>query len=396
MDTLSQHHSEYVSLAWGTMKILFILVLNHEEMVSELAKAISKIGDVLPRVRLQLLIFRTAWMQEASQLLYADIIGFLMRCVEWYEASPWRHAWKAFRDPYKLSFNDIVEKIDDRACRMDDMANTLSQKTINEMHEMLSRVEKNINAYHFVCLSHFNGLGKSIQEVQVAQILECTREISWPNPIESLRFCHSVRQRRTRRSDLEYAHLLPKFQQWSDSSSSSLVTIADSAPTRFQTKDLATEMVELMEAAKKPAIWALVGRKPMEVNEGRTINLLKQMTNQVIQLNSKRMVGHVSENFNAPRVESARVESDWLEILREGLTGLSEVYFVIDMETLGYSREVIGSEWQEFFGYLERLVKSTPDIAIKVAVLSFRQDFIRSLSISSPQLSLLHLRNVKD
>lgn len=247
-----------------------------------------------------------------------------------------------------------------------------------------------------MCLSHFNGLGKSIQEVQVAQILECTREISWPNPIESLRFCHSVRQRRTRRSDLEYAHLLPKFQQWSDSSSSSLVTIADSAPTRFQTKDLATEMVELMEAAKKPAIWALVGRKPMEVNEGRTINLLKQMTNQVIQLNSKRMVGHVSENFNAPRVESARVESDWLEILREGLTGLSEVYFVIDMETLGYSREVIGSEWQEFFGYLERLVKSTPDIAIKVAVLSFRQDFIRSLSISSPQLSLLHLRNVKD
>lgn len=114
-------------------------------MVSELAKAISKIGDVLPRVRLQLLIFRTAWMQEASQLLYADIIGFLMRCVEWYEASPWRHAWKAFRDPYKLCFNDIVEKIDDRARRMDDMANTLSQKTINEMHEMLSRVEKNIN-----------------------------------------------------------------------------------------------------------------------------------------------------------------------------------------------------------------------------------------------------------
>lgn len=95
-------------------------------MISELAKAVSKIADVLPRVKLQLETFQTTWMKEAAQVVYADIINFLVRGLQWYEQSPWKHAWKSFKNPYKLRFQDLREKIDEGARRMDDMANTLS------------------------------------------------------------------------------------------------------------------------------------------------------------------------------------------------------------------------------------------------------------------------------
>ncbi|KAF2203369.1 hypothetical protein GQ43DRAFT_367054 [Delitschia confertaspora ATCC 74209] len=146
MDVMSQHHPEYVSLAWGTMKFLFVLVLNHEETISELAKAFSKIGDVLSRAKLQLLAFKTVWMEEAAQALYVEIISFMTRCLEWYDSSSRKHAWKAFKHPYKLHFKDLKDMVEEKARRMDDMAQTLSHVKINEMYRMLARMEKNMSS----------------------------------------------------------------------------------------------------------------------------------------------------------------------------------------------------------------------------------------------------------
>lgn len=202
-----------------------------------------------------------------------------------------------------------------------------------------------------------------------------------------------MRKNTAGRFELDQSTLLPKLQEWSAAPSSSLITLGGSGPTRFQTKNLAAEIVELIEAADKPVIWALKGRCLPEANEETQINLLKQLTNQVVQLNNKRMVEHVSTNFNAPRVESARTEADWLELLKEGLTGLSEVYVVIDMEVLGQTFEENGESWLEFFRHFETLLRNVQGVAVKVAVLSFRQDFIRSLDTTSRQITLVPLRS---
>jgi hypothetical protein len=121
------------------------LVLNHEEMMSELAKAVTKIGDVLPRVNLQLETFRTEWMNNAVQTLYAEIINFLVRGLRWYEHSPLKHAIKAFSAPYKLRFQDLQDKIDESARRIDDMANALSNAKISEIYEKIVRMEKTMS-----------------------------------------------------------------------------------------------------------------------------------------------------------------------------------------------------------------------------------------------------------
>ncbi|OCL01442.1 hypothetical protein AOQ84DRAFT_402968 [Glonium stellatum] len=390
LDVLSQHHPEYVSLAWGTIKFLFILVLNHEEMISELAKAVTKIADVLPRVKLQLETFQTEWMKDAIQKLYADIVNFLVRGLQWYEQGSLRHTFRAFSSPYKLLFQDLRDKIDESARRIDDMAITLSHAQISEMYKMIVRMENSINSYHLVHLFHFSGLSQGVNQIQVAQILEAMKDTQLPSAIESLRFCQAVRRRRVGRYEFDQSTLLPKLQEWSVASSSSMITIGGSAPTRFQTKDLATEMVELIENADKPVIWALKGRqasKPEEIQ----IDLLKHLTSQAVQLNNNNMIGHVSASFNAPRVQSARTEADWLQILKESLNGLSEIYVVVDMETLGLPFEGSYQSWLEFLGHFEALLHSVDGVVVKVVILSFRQDFIRFLG-SASQTTIVPLR----
>ncbi|KAF5573751.1 Nacht domain-containing protein [Fusarium pseudocircinatum] len=58
-DVFVQHHPEYVSLAWGTFKFLFVAIMNYEELLIQIAKAVSRIADVLPRTDLHLTLYPT-------------------------------------------------------------------------------------------------------------------------------------------------------------------------------------------------------------------------------------------------------------------------------------------------------------------------------------------------
>ncbi|PVI02119.1 hypothetical protein DM02DRAFT_590081 [Periconia macrospinosa] len=383
LDVLSQHHPEYVSLAWGTMKFLFVLVLNHEETTSELAKAVANIGDVLPRARLQLDIFRVDSMKAAIERLYSDIITFLVMSLEWYEQGSIRRAWKAFAEPYKVRLKDLRDRIDESARRMDNLAHTLAQDKISKIHDVLLRLDANMNANHLVYLSRFSGLDRGQNEIQTDLILKTTGDTTLPDPVETLRFCRSIRRKRMLRHEIDREALFPTLENWSKGLRSSLVVLGGSGSTRFQTKDLATEMVELLQGAEKQVLWVLKGPRSENATDSVHTLLLKQLVNQAVQLNHRRVVGHISENFNAPRVAAARSESDWLKILCESLTGVSEIYLIIDMEALGYRPDDEASFWLGFFDSIQLFVQNVPGIAVKAAVVSFRQDFIHSVESAS-------------
>ena len=101
MDVLVQHHPEYVALAWRAMKFVFVVshlnlrhggseidrhqaFLNHEAVISSLAKALSQIADALPRIDLSKTLYPTKRMQQAVIELYAHLIRFLIRSYDWY------------------------------------------------------------------------------------------------------------------------------------------------------------------------------------------------------------------------------------------------------------------------------------------------------------------------
>jgi hypothetical protein len=114
-------------------------------------------------------------------------------------------------------------------------------------------------ANHLVYLARFSGLHRVQNQIQTDLIVKTTGDTTLSSPMETLQFCQSIRRNRLRRPGYNKEVLFPKLGQWSSALHSSLVVIGGSGPTRFQAKDLATEMVDLLQLANKSVLWILKG-----------------------------------------------------------------------------------------------------------------------------------------
>src|SRR2546423_1198690 len=93
-------------------------------MVSELSKALTKVGEVLPRAQIDATLYDTPWMRNAIARLYAYIMLFLQKAVKWYTmGSRWR-ALSSILNPYSSSFKEVVDEIKKSAESVDAIART--------------------------------------------------------------------------------------------------------------------------------------------------------------------------------------------------------------------------------------------------------------------------------
>lgn len=75
----------------GFVKFLFIAVLNHEELISCVGKALLAIADALPLAKLKLELYGTDTILQAVAQLYAQIMGFSQRAIKWYTDGRVKH-----------------------------------------------------------------------------------------------------------------------------------------------------------------------------------------------------------------------------------------------------------------------------------------------------------------
>ncbi|KAF4542778.1 Nacht domain protein [Lasiodiplodia theobromae] len=352
LDVLAQHHPEYVSLAWGTMKFVFILVLNHEEMVTELSRAMSEIADVLPRVEIQLDVFKDEKsIRVAVEELYAELIKFLFRTLKWYEQSPWKHAFTAFAAPFKLRFEDLKTKINRHARRIDKLATALSQAKLAAMHRQL----------------------QILLEVQNSTNTSSKHSEEFLKRLEPM--------------------IVEIISSMTTSPSSSFIIVEGSAPSRSQTKDLATGLISVLREAGKPTVWAVNGRAALQPSEEDSVHVLKHLCSQVLQANNKQAIRQVSNHFNASRVESAVTESDWLQILQESLTGLPELFVVVDLELFGAASSSSSSNAQVllFLRALKALLTNLQRVPVKIAAFTFRRPLLSALRSDPREATIVPL-----
>jgi hypothetical protein len=127
-DVLVQHHPEYVSLAWGTFKLVFTVSLifpkflstasrqrcpkmqkaitNHAENASKLAKALDQIANLLPQHSLLLILYPTPQMQLSVARLYTHIMNFFLSSLKWYKEHRAKHVLTALLQPWDLKFKE--------------------------------------------------------------------------------------------------------------------------------------------------------------------------------------------------------------------------------------------------------------------------------------------------
>lgn len=105
-------------------------VLNHAQLVSELSKALTKVGEVLPRAQIDATLYDTPWMRDAISRLYAYIMLFLQKAVKWYTMGSRRRALSSILNPYSSSFKEVVDEIKNSAKTVDSIARTSGRAEI--------------------------------------------------------------------------------------------------------------------------------------------------------------------------------------------------------------------------------------------------------------------------
>ncbi|RPA98719.1 hypothetical protein L873DRAFT_1686296 [Choiromyces venosus 120613-1] len=144
MDVLVQHHPEYASLAWGAMKLLFVLVVNHETSVKEIARILSRIADCLPQVDLYSMLYPSDEMRKAVATLYAHILSFLQRAADWYHSSSFSHIIKSFWRPFEVAFKDVVDEICEHGKRVTMLADAGHKQETRMIREILVPVAADV------------------------------------------------------------------------------------------------------------------------------------------------------------------------------------------------------------------------------------------------------------
>ncbi|PVI00366.1 hypothetical protein DM02DRAFT_614456 [Periconia macrospinosa] len=361
LDVLVQHHPEYVSLAWGAMKFLFVLVENHEKQVKAFAKGLTRIAEALPRVELASILYPTSSMQRAVSGLYSHIIRFLLRTERWYNQSKLRHAWEAFHRPVELEYNDLVEEVRDCTKEIEDLANAGAQAEQRDMHLELKELGERLKTSEAL-LQEMRGLlisSQTIQEsanldtnqrltdLQLNQIMDYLSGFNKMDPYKTLQYrtCiadQTMNRQRTRAGEQKFWHH-PKFYAWESSPSPSIIVVKGDYSSRHGVQKFTIDIIHMLRGQGIPVIWALKTVTRDVSSDASMTDIIKDLVCQAMRLN----ISHHTEGslaLSCAQFRGAESPEEWLALLAKVITCFPRLYIIIDIECLGsaYSRN---AEW---------------------------------------------------
>jgi hypothetical protein len=109
-------------------------IVNHEESIAQLSKALAQITTVLPKADIKLLLYPTERIKLEVSILYGHLMEFIQRAISWYEAGRVKHVLIAMFRPTKLEFQDISHKICCSSQAIDQLAATANQAELRDLH----------------------------------------------------------------------------------------------------------------------------------------------------------------------------------------------------------------------------------------------------------------------
>ncbi|KAH5020695.1 hypothetical protein HBI75_165270 [Parastagonospora nodorum] len=134
LDVMVQHHPEYVSLAWGTLKLVFGVIVEHERLGSTIVIALNDIGDALSRIDLAESLYPTEKMKDTIVILNCHVIAFLCRALDWYKSSSLSRTIQSFTRPAALRYDDLIGDINKTLAKVGDLSQAGGQAEQRDMH----------------------------------------------------------------------------------------------------------------------------------------------------------------------------------------------------------------------------------------------------------------------
>lgn len=138
LDTLSNHHPEYVSLVWRLIKFVLMGVLTHEKLVHQFSEQLAHIADALPLAKIDVELYQTDGMRRELAGLYRHILLFLRQATKWYGGSSAQRAIPALRVNCEKSFQETLENIKTCATKIDKMAAVGNRVDVRRIGSMVA------------------------------------------------------------------------------------------------------------------------------------------------------------------------------------------------------------------------------------------------------------------
>ncbi|RYO32752.1 hypothetical protein AA0111_g4532 [Alternaria arborescens] len=402
MDTLAQHHPEYVALVWGAMKLVLTGVINRATLFEKLSQALIDIANVLPRMNLSAELYQTKNMEAALSRLFTYIILFLRLCVRWYKKSPLGRMCSAIKTPFELGYQDLVEHIRECSKAVDDLANAgarveirdvrtlteLQHAQIRELDLKLLKVleeQENFKA-QVVQLLQVATSHKSVTErigVDVCSISRTVYRIEFNGVMQFfepkvLPETALLKVQSFMRRDLTPSLPGPNEQKvrkkilgWALGRGSSLLVVQVGLRAQKQAKELATNVINSLKLGSQCVFWNL----PLTSNPSDPHTMAEMFRSIIFQAlqHSGDLFNSFSEQLNLSKINATHTEGEWVDLICLLFSKISTAFIVIETEALQKVYQHDSSWDQRLSGYLQQIIdqSSAAGCELKLLVIMY-------------------------
>ncbi|KAL8741988.1 MAG: hypothetical protein Q9190_005469 [Brigantiaea leucoxantha] len=403
-DVMVQHHPEYVSLAWGTFKLLFVAITNHAETASKLSKSISQVADLLPQHSLHLILYPTPQMQYSVARLYAHILNYFLSALKWYNDNRALHAVKSIFQPWDLKLRpeyeaivsesqqirqltDVAMKAEVRDTRLEVAQGTKHwERVMQQMEELRTENQRLARLFQtkfgmmessMLCMYKEIRLDcisqrETLNRVHLNQMLSLPLWGSLPTSGESLQFCRSLRKRRRDRTKLPLPNV-KKLEAWTSERSNAVLLI--DTHIAAVAKAFMVDLIDLILDARLPIIWALRYADYWDQHMCAT-DLVRILVLQAMQIGGDRLLDGPFP-VTVEQLREAADLADWVVILNHLLSRISHAFIVLDADLLAH---VTAHERGEILEILETLrLKLTGRVKIVTTTSSVNRAYAEEL-----------------
>lgn len=388
-------------------------MVEHKKTGSVIANSLLDIADMLPRVELVSILYPTESLRRLVSSLYACIIKFLMRALNWYEQSSLKRALHAVTKPVGLYYDDILndiasiknkvlaEAVAGNQAEQRDMHNELiatremvqlaSNTSIGEHRDQQQMLQEIITLVRDLKIDFRSGqviaqderakIYRSVCEVKSTQIFHV---LSSECVIDHQASLHRSKAHRDRRRSLRSMPFWTsrELQDWNTSPKSSLFLLGVRIAERQSAQDFCTNIIQQLSQAQIVSLWLL--HTPNQNHS--LIDVLKSLIQQAM-ISASRRTGDSASTLFINRFIHATSETDYAEILADIISSLEVVYLIVQLSALEtvYALSLLSS----LSALVERLPREGSSALLRVLVVNWTP----GLKLSYPRPSKHHASN---
>lgn len=286
-------------------------------------------------------------MKQAVSALYAYIIKFLLRSLDWYEEGKIAHAIHSITKPAALRYDDLLEDIRRATQRIMGLAIASSQAEQRDIHHelqnlttMIKQLKEDMLLGQSIKATQLLEFRQALSENQAAQALTLISSQCSVDHMASLQASLSIRDKHrfvSHRSRCPPFWMSSKLHEWNAGQHSSSITIRAYIKNRFYIQDFCVNIIQQLRNAGIAVLWVL---KPKEQAYFSVIEILKSLIHQVLTLDSLSRTD--SKLFSQMRqFQDANSDKDYANLLGSMLEHFRLVYIMVEagaMDSVGASR----------------------------------------------------------